>query len=184
MQALMTVFRKELEDHFNNWRFISVFLIVFIPSVYFIWRAANALRDVVSSTSYYFFLPVFTSQILSDPIPLLPNSFLQLIAVLLPLVGIALGLDAINSEKNNGTLSRLISQPIYRDSVINAKFLAGVVAITVLMTSILLMVIGITLRITGVAPSIEELWRLFLFLLSPLSMVPSGWDWHSSLNSL
>jgi ABC-2 type transport system permease protein len=165
MVALMTVFKKELEDHFNNWRFIIVFLVVFAPAIYYIWHAAIALKDTISSTDYFFFLPVFTSTLMSDPPALLPNTFLQLIAVLLPLVGIALGLDAINSEKNNGTLSRLISQPIYRDSVINAKFLAGIVAISVLVTSIVLISVAITMRVIGIVPTIEEIWRIFLFLV-------------------
>jgi ABC-2 type transport system permease protein len=165
MVALMTVFRKELEDHFNNWRFISVFMIVFIPSIYFIWKSATSIGSVLSPVSHFFFLPVFVAPIMDNPITLLPNSFLELIGVLLPLVGIALGLDAINSEKNNGTLSRLISQPIFRDSVINAKFLAGVVAITILMTSVILIATGISIWIIGVFPTVEEIWRLFFFLV-------------------
>lgn len=165
MVALMTVFRKELEDHFNNWRFISVFMIVFIPSIYFIWKAATSMNSILSPVSHFFFLPVFAAPIMSNPISLLPNSFLQLIAVLLPLVGIALGLDAINSERNNRTLSRLISQPIFRDSIINAKFLAGIAAISILMTSIILIATGISIWIIGIFPTVEEIWRLFIFLL-------------------
>ena len=149
MVALMTVFRKELEDHFNNWRFIAMFMIVFIPSIYFVWKAASGIGALLTPVDHFFFLPVFVAPIMDNPITLLPNSFLELIGVLLPLVGIALGLDAINSERNNGTLSRLISQPIFRDSVINAKFLAGIVAITILMTSVILVVTGITIWITG-----------------------------------
>lgn len=165
MVALMTIFRKEIEDHFNSWRFITIFLIMFIPSIYFIWHGALGVKDIVTSVSYFFFLPMYTASILNNPIPLLPNSFLELVAVVLPLMGIALGLDAINSEKNNGTLSRLISQPVYRDSVINAKFLAGVVTITVVMTSIILISIGMGIRIIGIVPTIEEIWRLFFFLV-------------------
>jgi len=165
MVALMTIFRKEIEDHFNSWRFITIFLLMFVPSIYFIWHGALGVKDMVTSVNYFFFLPMYTASILDNPIPLLPNSFLELVAVVLPLMGIALGLDAINSEKNNGTLSRLVSQPVYRDSVINAKFLAGVVTITVVMTSIVLISIGMGIRIIGIVPTIEEIWRLFFFLV-------------------
>jgi ABC-2 type transport system permease protein len=88
-----------------------------------------------------------------------------MMAILVPVIGIVLGLDAINSERNNGTLSRLISQPIYRDNVINAKFLAGVMTIAILMLSIILLVSGLGIRMIGVPPSAEEVWRLFFFLI-------------------
>jgi ABC-2 type transport system permease protein len=53
-----------------------------------------------------------------------------------PLVGLILGFDNINRERNEGTLSKLLSQPIYRDAVINGMFLAGVALITIMMLSI------------------------------------------------
>ena len=80
-------------------------------------------------------------------------------------MGITLGMDAINSEKNNGTLSRLISQPIYRDNIINAKFLAGVGVIAVLMTSAVLIVTGMAMNLIGIPPTAEEAWRLLFFLI-------------------
>jgi ABC-2 type transport system permease protein len=80
-------------------------------------------------------------------------------------VGIALGFDAINSEKNAGTMSRLLSQPIYRDSVINGKFLAGLVTIAIMLTSMMLIVSGIGINRLGIIPSSEEVVRLFGFLV-------------------
>jgi ABC-2 type transport system permease protein len=46
-----------------------------------------------------------------------------------------LGFDAINSERTGGTISRILSQPVYRDSVINGKFLAGVITIAIAITN-------------------------------------------------
>ena len=43
---------------------------------------------------------------------------MSFIALLGPIVGLALGFDAVNSERSNGTLNRLVSQPIYRDAII------------------------------------------------------------------
>ena len=82
----------------------------------------------------------------------------------MPIVGIALGFDAINSEKNSGTRSRLLSQPIYRDAVINGKFLAGVVTIAIMLVSMVMIVGGTGLSMIGVAPSSEEVIRLMAFL--------------------
>jgi len=82
----------------------------------------------------------------------------------MPIVGIMLGFDAINSERSSGTLSRLLSQPIYRDAVVNGKFLAGVVTMAVMITGIVLLVGGMGLRMIGVPPSSEEVIRLIVFL--------------------
>jgi ABC-2 type transport system permease protein len=163
MSSFYTVFKKELQDHFNSWQVVFAFLIVMLPSIYYIWLAAGTLKQTVSSASYFAFIPLFTSSV-SD-ISLLPTSFLALIGFLLPIVGITLGMDAINSEKNNGTLSRLISQPIYRDNIINAKFLAGIAVIAVIMTATVLLITGMAIKLIGIPPTAEEAWRLLFFLI-------------------
>jgi ABC-2 type transport system permease protein len=84
---------------------------------------------------------------------------------LVPILGITLGFDAINSEQNNGTLGRLLSQPIYRDVVFNGKFLAGTVTIGIMLSTITLLISGLGLMIIGVPPSSEEAFRVFLFLV-------------------
>lgn len=34
-------------------------------------------------------------------------------------------IDAINSEQTHGTLSRILAQPVHRDYILNAKFVAA-----------------------------------------------------------
>jgi len=165
MSAFYTVFWKELQDHFSSWRFIFLLLVVLLASIYAVFVAASNIREAVTASTDFVFLALFTTTISETASSLIPNSFLSLVAVLIPVVGIALGFDAINSERNNGTLSRLISQPIYRDNVINAKFLAGVVTIAILVLSIILLVSGLGIRMIGVPPTSEEVWRLFFFLV-------------------
>ena len=53
---------------------------------------------------------------------------MSFISFLVPLTGIALGFDAINSEYQNRTLGRLLSQPIYRDVLLFGKALGALVA--------------------------------------------------------
>ncbi len=60
-------------------------------------------------------------------------SFVLFINFLGPLLGIALGFDAVNSEQNKGTLSRMLSQPIHRDCIINAKFVAALIVIGIML---------------------------------------------------
>jgi len=159
MTGLMTVFYKELADAFSRWRFIILFALVLVAGIFAIYLAAQSISEAVEEISTELvFLRLFTTS--GENLP----SFLTFVVFFVPIVGIALGFDAINSERNSGTLSRLLSQPIYRDAVINGKFLAGVVTIAILMTSIILLVAGIGLRMIGVAPGAEEVWRLMFFL--------------------
>ncbi len=47
------------------------------------------------------------------------------VGIVAPLLGVAFAFDAVNGERAEGTLPRLLSQPIHRDDVINGKFVAG-----------------------------------------------------------
>lgn len=162
MQGMITVFRKELTDLFTSWRFIILFAMVFLAGVFTIYVASQNIRGEVSGTAEFVFIRLFTTS--DENMPGM-FQFLNLIAVFfVPIVGIALGFDAINEERNNGTMSRLLSQPIFRDAVINGKFLAGIVTIAVMITSIVLIVGGAGLRMLGVPPSSEEIIRLMFFL--------------------
>jgi len=162
----MTVFYKELADHFTSWRGIILFITVLLVSVFATLGPSGAIENLrqqlATPVQYGFgrfvFLFLFTTS--GEDMP----SFIWFITrFLVPIVGIVLGLDAINSEKNSGTLSRLLAQPIYRDAVINGKFLAGVVTIAIMLTTTVLIVSAIGLAVLGVAPSSEEIARLLLF---------------------
>jgi len=163
MRGLITVFRKELADDFTSWRFIILFALVFLAGVFTLYVDSQNIGREVAGTTQFIFLKLYTTSDQTLPGIL---QFLNLVAVFfVPIVGIALGFDAINEERNSGTMSRLLSQPIYRDAVINGKFLAGVVTIAIMITSIVLLVAGVGLRMLGVPPSSEEVIRLIIFLV-------------------
>lgn len=107
----------------------------------------------------FFFLRLFT---ISDGT--LPPFFV-LIAFLGPLLGLSMGFDAINSEQNNGTLSRIMAQPVPRDYVINAKFTASLLVIGVMLFILTFLVIGTGLIAVGIPPSASEFIRIIIFTL-------------------
>jgi len=170
MSGLMTVFRKELADHFSGWRFMIVFLLIYAAGLSALWIASQYIRSEVTDTSKFIFLKLFA--ISGGGL----ESLLFFMVLLIPVVGIVLGFDAINSERASGNLSRLLSQPLYRDSVINGKFLAGLVTLAVLVLSLVAVVAGLGLRMIGVPPTAEEVLRLFAFIF--LSII-SGAFWMS-----
>jgi len=155
---MITIIRKELADYFTSIRIFILFLLVFLASVGGLVAAQQGIRGIETETGFVF-LKLFTTS--GDVIP--PLNFF--IALFVPIIGIALGFDAINSERSSGTLSRILSQPVYRDNVINAKFLAGIVTLSIMMSVTILIVAGYGLRMIGVPPSAEEIIRLFLYLV-------------------
>ncbi len=161
---MVAIIRKELADYFTSIRFFVFFILVLGFSAAGLYAAYQGVRSALLETGAvtgkgFVFLTLFTSS--GEMIPAL-TFFMGLFV---PIIGIALGFDAINSERSGGTLSRLLSQPVYRDSVINGKFLAGIVTLAIIVTTTLLLISGYGLRMIGVPPTAEEIIRLFIYLV-------------------
>jgi ABC-2 type transport system permease protein len=156
---MYAVFRKELADHFNSRRFVILFMLAFLAAIFAIYIATQNIRSEVTSSTEFIFLKIFTTS--GENLP----SFLFFMSLFIPIIGIALGFDAISSERASDNLSRLLSQPIYRDAVINGKFLAGLAVLAIIIASVIAIVAGLGLRIVGVPPNSEEVLRLVVFAL-------------------
>lgn len=160
MQGLYAVFRKELSDHFSSYRFVILFALIAMVSFITSYMAGLNLRASLEGVAKpkFVFLMLFNT-------PGALFSMVQFVAFFGPLIGIVLGFDAINRERGQGTLIKVVSQPIYRDAVINGKFLAGVVIISLMLVSIVLVISGFGLTLMGVVPGLEEIWRLIVYLV-------------------
>jgi len=155
---MITIIRKELADYFTSIRCFILFILVLLASAVALYAAQQGIRGT-SIESGFIFTGLFTT---GGDIP----SLVTFIGIFIPVIGIALGFDAINREYSSGTMSRILSQPIYRDSVINGKFLAGMITLAIMMMTTLLVVSGYGLRMIGVAPGAEEIIRLFFYFVS------------------
>jgi ABC-2 type transport system permease protein len=164
MSSFFTVTKKELQDHFNSWRLI-ILLLIMVAAIVYVFLAARNIQSNIDLTTKFLFLPIFTGTAVTSESSLIPTTFINLMAVLLPIAGLILGLDAVNSERNNGTLGRLVSQPIFRDNIINAKFLAGVLTIAIILVATVILGGAMGYRITGLMPQAEEILRIFFFLI-------------------
>ena len=155
---MSVVFWKELADHFSNRRFMILLTIIVLTGLWATYSAGQTIRlDAENMPTESVFLLLLTSQS-GALFPL--ATFLGFLG---PLVGITLGFDAISGEYARGTLSRVLSQPIYRDSLINGKFLAGLATVATFWASILILVIGLGMPLLGFPPNGEELWRMLFF---------------------
>lgn len=155
------LYRKEVTDQFKSRRFLIVLLMIAVTAIVSVYSAGQGIQSAIedsSSSSSSVFLSLFTSSGGSLP------SFVSFLSFLGPIVGLTLGFDAINGERSKRTLTRLVSQPIYRDSIINGKFMAGVTVISIMVFFLGLMVAGVGIIMTGIPPTSDELLRLLLFL--------------------
>ncbi len=160
MHGIITIFRKELEDHFSSTRFLLLSALIIMVGVIITAMVGMSIQEelkgMAKPTMIFLFLFTSTGKLFS---------FVQFIAFFGPLIGIILGFDSINRERISRTLSKIVSQPIYRDSIINAKFLAGVVVISIVLLAIVLLISGLGIRLIGVVPGPEEAWRLIIYLI-------------------
>jgi ABC-2 type transport system permease protein len=160
VSGIKVIVKKELADHFSSYRFTIIFALIAMVSLITAYMVGLNIRHELEGVAKprFIFLMLFTA-------PGALFSLVQFVAFFGPLVGLILGFDTINRERNEGTLSKLLSQPIYRDVVINGKFLAGVVMITIMMVSIVLVITGLGLFVMGIVPGIEEIWRIIFYLI-------------------
>lgn len=155
------VARKELADHLGSLRYAILLVLIVVASIAAMYAASGSIKEYASA-EYDFphaFLYLFT--VSGENLP----SMISFVIFLAPLLGIALGFDAVNSERSQGTLSRLMSQPIHRDAVLHGKFLAGVTVIALALAALLAVAVGIGIVLLGKAPSAEEIGRLIAFLV-------------------
>ena len=154
------MYRKELEDHFSSTRFILLLTVILMISLVTTYMVGTGLRRELEGFAKpsLVFLLLFTSTGALF-------SLAQFIAFFGPLIGMVLGFDAISRERAAHTLSKLLSQPIYRDAVINGKFLAGLTIISLMLSAIVLLISGMGLWVLGVVPGWEEIGRLAVYLV-------------------
>jgi ABC-2 type transport system permease protein len=156
--GLGVVMLKELSDHLTSIRMRVLEWLVVLVALAALYGAIQQIKDTTAEDPFLF-LRLFTTS--RDPLP----SFVSFLSFLVPLMAIGLGFDAVNGEHNRRTLSRILSQPIYRDALLFGKFLAGLITLSISLITLWLLVIGLGLFLIGIPPGAEEIARSFVFLL-------------------
>jgi ABC-2 type transport system permease protein len=153
------VMLKELSDHLSSVRMRVLEWLVVLFALAALYGAIQQVKEVTAEDPFLF-LRLFTTA--REGIPV---TFVSFLSILVPLMAIGLGFDAVNSEYNRRTLSRILSQPIYRDALLFGKFIAGLFTISISLVALWLLVVGLGLLLLGVPPNAEEMARVFIFLL-------------------
>jgi len=151
MAGAMTVFGKELADHLGSKRYLVLFALILLLSTMSAYQGVLFIRDRPQAG----FMAIFWGAQFGF-------SFTYLMVFFGPIIGLALGFDAINKERTSGSLSVLLSQPIYRDSVINGKFLGATAALSLLAASTMTIMCSMAITMLGLVPAIEDVLRIIL----------------------
>jgi ABC-2 type transport system permease protein len=158
MGSLWDIAGKEVRDSFSSRKFL-VLLLLFIlftfGSVY------------MGFTDYQQALEQFRSGNVYGQIPEKPS----LMGVFQPLfdirmalaagiLAIVLGYDAISGEREKETIELLLSYPIYRDEVLNGKFVGGMFNLSTALLIAFTAASGFAVYLTGLVPTMAQLSRL------------------------
>jgi ABC-2 type transport system permease protein len=169
----LVVAAKEFADHVLSVRFFVLLIVLGLAAGIPLFLATQQIHDLASQVSgaQAVFLALFIVGPQDISIFGLDVNVQGFIGLAAPLLGIAFAFDAVNGERAQGTLPRLVAQPIHRDDVINGKFLASLAAITLVLLSVVLVISGFGLLRLGIVPAWSEVLRLIVWLVVTIAYV-------------
>jgi ABC-2 type transport system permease protein len=163
---------KEFADYLSSWRLFGLALLLALTGAAAVFATGGVIKSFApqaqgtQSLFLILFAPPSTLQQLNQIPP-----FVQFVTFLGPLLGIAFGFDAINGERSEATLPRLLAQPIYRDDVINGKFVAGLTSIGLILAVVMALVGAVGIIQLGIFPSAEDVLRLIVWWVLALMYI-------------
>ena len=169
----IVVARKEFADHVLSVRFFVLLIILGLAAGIPLFLATERIHSLASQVSgaQAVFLALFIVGPQDVSIFGLDVNVQGFIGLAAPLLGIAFAFDAVNGERAQGTLPRLVAQPIHRDDVINGKFVASLAAITLVLLSVVLLIAGFGLLRLGIVPAWAEVLRLIIWFIVTIAYV-------------
>jgi len=162
----ITIAGKELADHLLSVRLYVLLVILGIAAVIPLYFVGEDVRSAATSASGYPAIFIYLFAYPPQGVNFGPLSFTvsAFVAIAAPLLGVAFGFDAVNGERHQGTLPRLLSQPIHRDDVVNGKFAAGLSVIGLVIVAIVGLIAAFGIIRLGITPTAAELLRILLWV--------------------
>lgn len=162
LSGMATIALKEAADHLTSARLHLVMALVMLTAFGAVYGAIGEIKNTIGQDPFLFLRLLTTAK---DPVP----SFVGFLGFLLPLVSIALAFDSVNGEYGRRTMSRILSQPIYRDALLFGKFIGGLIVLAICLVTLWLLVTGLGILTLGLPPSGPEIARGVAFLVACLA---------------
>jgi ABC-2 type transport system permease protein len=159
--SLWDIAGKEVSDSFSSRRFLLILALFTLFSLASAWMGIQ---------SYQQELEQFRSGGGWAPEkPTLLDVFAPMLSLNMPLaagiLALLLSYDAVSKEREEGTVELLLSYPVYRDEVINGKFLADLFTLSLALLFAYGLTSGLAVYMTGQIPGINVFIRLsFIWL--------------------
>ena len=159
------VAEKELADHLHSLRLVILFIVLGLAAVVPLYFVSDTIRSAATQVSgaRAIFLALFVAPAQPTSGVSLPSVY-GFVGIIAPLLGVAFAFDAINSERADGTMPRLLSQPIHRDDVVTGKFVAGLVMIMLVLVAVVVVISGFGVVRLGIEPTGQEVVRVVAWL--------------------
>lgn len=175
---VMNVAMKELYISIRSKRFVTLIIIYIL----FLFLLSYTLRDrvdeLIPPTVRWINPGPYgaSGDVLSTPLSFMLLLNFTFFTIIGAVMGASLGADAINREVETGTVKVLLGHPVYRDEVINGKFLGNaiVLGITIitgyLFTVAFLLIIGTPLDLDSILRGFAAFVVTLLYSLTFLSI--------------
>jgi len=172
--ALKVIAHKEIFDHVRSRKFLLIFGIFLIISMTGL--AGGLIEYQKQLDSYNEQLSVAGEDEMGHMSYGKP-SLLTIFYLISPLIislggvlGIAMGFDLITKEKESKSLKILLSNPIYRDEVINGKAVGAIGALLIALGIVAIISLAIML-IFGIIPDADQFGRMLIFGAAAFLMI-------------
>lgn len=163
---------KEFADHLSSWRLLGLTIVLALTGAAAVYATGGVIKSFATEATgtQSLFLILFAPPSSLQQLNQIPP-FTTFVTFLGPLLGIAFGFDAINGERSEATLPRLLAQPIYRDDVVNGKFVAGLAAIGLVLAVVMSLVGAVGVIQLGLVPSAQDVLRLMVYWVLTLMYI-------------
>ncbi len=159
--------RKQLEDTFSSRKFLLIFGLFLLLSVGSVHLGVNEFEEEMDRYEQ--------GAGAAPDEPSLIDVFGFMAGFNLPLaagiLAILLSYDSVSKEREEGTIELLLSYPVYRDEVINGKFLSGLFTVALALLIAFIAASGYVIFRIGQLPELSEVSRLgFMWIGSVVYM--------------
>ncbi|MCZ7355320.1 MAG: ABC transporter permease [Candidatus Methanoperedens sp.] len=146
MGNVFVIAQKEFADNLWSMRFLALLSIVTLIIFSMSYRAATDGSEVFRYGGNFI-------------------DVAQIIALFLPLLGIALGFDMIVKERKSASVNVLLTHPVFRDNIIAGKIMGSMATLALVVGIAVIASVGTVLAVTGVQVTLLELERVLIFAI-------------------